>query len=73
MGPHDCRITTRYDEQFFLIEAWRFGSGPLAYEAGGPCLALYVRVSWPYRQPGAAAATAASDRERVTFNLALRR
>jgi prepilin-type N-terminal cleavage/methylation domain-containing protein len=61
------------EAQYFLIEAWRFVDAPLAFEAGGVVLALHVRVSWPYRVPGALAVTPLADREQLSFNLALSR
>ena len=61
------------DERFFLLEAWSFGAAPLAFDSAGAGLALHVRVSWPFRVRGSAAATPLGDREYVTFNLALNR
>ena len=61
------------DSQYFLIEVWSFSDAPLAYEAGGAGLAMHVRVSWPYRLPGALAPTPLIDRDQVTFNLAINR
>src|SRR5688572_13103503 len=40
------------DEQYFLIELWRFSTPPLGYDPGAAMLPLYVRISWPYRVPG---------------------
>ena len=63
-------------DQYFLIELQRFGPGPLAYEAAGAVLALNVRVSWPYRQltpGGLTAARPATERQTLTFTLALNR
>jgi len=61
------------DSQYFLIEAWSFADALLAYEAGGAGLALHVRVSWPYRLPGALAPTPLADRDQISFNLAINR
>lgn len=61
------------EEQFFLIEVWRFDQGALAFDPGGALLALHVRVSWPYRVPGSNTAIALAERKQVTFNLALNR
>ena len=61
------------DQRYFLIEIWRFGEGPLVFDAGGAGLALHVRVSWPYRAPGSATTTPLANRDQVTFNLALSR
>jgi hypothetical protein len=60
-------------EQFFLIEIWSFPDAPLAFDSGGAGLALFVRVSWPYRNPGSVAAIASAEHEQVTFTLAIRR
>jgi hypothetical protein len=59
--------------QFFLIEIWSFHDAPLAFDSGGAGLALYVRVSWPYRNPGSPTPAALAGREQVTFTLAIRR
>jgi type II secretory pathway pseudopilin PulG len=56
---------------YFLIEVWRFPSGPLAYAAGGAVLAVRARVSWPYRLSGSAAPTPFGERSQVSFNLAV--
>lgn len=61
------------DEQYYLVECWKFPSEPLRFDGQKAFLALYVRVSWPYRLPGAAAPTAAADRNQVTFTLSLNR
>jgi type II secretory pathway pseudopilin PulG len=67
--PADDQVPV--SDRFFVIEAWRFNQAPLAFDAGGPVLALHVRVSWPYFAPGATAATPLADREQVTYNLSL--
>jgi len=61
------------DEQYYLLECWRFPSEPLRFDGQKAFLALYVRVSWPYRLPGATAPTALADRSQVTFTLSLNR
>jgi len=60
-------------EQFFLIEVWKFPSGPLAYVPNSAVLPLTVRVSWPYRAPGSAVVVTAASRSQLTFNTALLR
>lgn len=62
-------------EQYFLIEAWRFAQAPLSYDAAAPWLALQVRITWPYRNPGAAGLppTALADREQATCTVGIRR
>jgi hypothetical protein len=55
------------DEQYFLVECWRFPSGPLAFDAAQSSLALAVRVSWPHRQPGSGTATPAEARHELMF------
>lgn len=59
--------------QFFLIEVWKFPSGPLVYDSTGAVLPLTIRVSWPYRAPGSAVVVAAASRSQLTFNTALLR
>jgi type II secretory pathway pseudopilin PulG len=54
-------------EQYFLVECWRFPTGPLAFDAAQSSLALAVRVSWPHRQPGAAAPTPSEARHELVF------
>ena len=61
------------DEQYFAIEIWRFSQPPLAYDAAAAVLPLYVRISSPYRTPGATVPTAAADRSQFTFTLAIKR
>jgi len=61
------------DEQYYLVECWRFPSEPLRFDGQKAFLALYVRVSWPYRVPGVAAPTALAERNQVTFTLSLNR
>lgn len=61
------------DEQYYLVECWKFPSEPLRFDRQKAFLALYVRVSWPYRLPGAAAPTAPTDRNQATFTLSLNR
>lgn len=60
--------------QYFLVVVRRYQSGALAYDGQGAFLAVNVVISWPYRLPtasGLTAATGASDRRNVTFNVAL--
>jgi hypothetical protein len=61
------------DEQYYLVECWRFPSEPLRFDGQKAFLALYVRVSWPYRLPGVAAPTVLAERNQVTFTLSLNR
>jgi len=42
------------EDQYFLVECWRFPDGPLRYDGAQPSLALCVRVSWPASIPAAA-------------------
>lgn len=65
--------STTVDEQFHLIEMWRFAAPPLAYEPGRPVLPLQVRVSWPYRTRGGTAPTASGDRKQLLFVVAISR
>lgn len=59
--------------EYFLVECWRFPAGTLAYDPAQSALAVLVRVSWPYRQPGAAAPVAATARHELVFTVALNR
>lgn len=61
------------DEQYFLVECWRFPGEPLRFESGKAFLALAVRVSWPHRLPGATAPVPAEARHELVFTLALNR
>ena len=61
------------EEQYFLLEVWRFTQPDLAFKASGAALGLRVRVSWPYRNPGAASVTPAAAREQVSFNVSFNR
>ena len=61
------------EEQYFLVEIWRFPSAPLAYDAAGAVLSVMVRVSWPYRVPGSASAVASASRSELTFNASILR
>lgn len=61
------------EEQYFVVEFWRFASSPLAYDSAAAVLPLYVRVSWPYHVPGSAAPVALPDRQQLAFVLSLSR
>jgi len=58
--------------RYFRVEAWRFNP-PLRYEAGSAAIAVYVRVSWPYQNPGAPAVPPLSARRQLTFVVSLNR
>ena len=60
-------------DQYYLIECWRFPDDPLRFEAQEHCLALAVRVSWPYRVPGSSAPTVNSGRSQFDFTISLTR
>lgn len=60
-------------DQFYRIEVWRFPSSPLAFSSTSAVLALYVRVSWPYYNPGATTPTPLEARSQFTFTVALNR
>jgi len=60
-------------DQYFLIECWRFSDEPLRFETPEYCLALAVRVSWPYRVPGSSAPTVNSARSQFDFTISLTR
>ena len=59
--------------RYFRVEAWRFNQPPLRYDPASALLAVYVRVSWPYQNPGAATATPLSARSQLTFTVSLNR
>jgi hypothetical protein len=61
------------DEQYFLVECWRFSSEPLRYDAQKAFLALHVRVSWPYHLPGTSASVPSADRNQLAFTVSLNR
>ena len=60
-------------EQYFLVEVWRFNQAPLTFDPSATVLALYVRVSWPYRNPGTGLPTALVARSQFTFNTSINR
>jgi len=60
-------------ERYFLLEIWRFDHAPLAYDPADAVLAVYVRVSWPYRVPGAAEPTGNQTRNEIGWTLAINR
>lgn len=53
--------------QYFLVECWRFADPPLAFDAAQSSLALVVRVSWPYRQPGTGTPAPPAARHELMF------
>ena len=59
--------------RYFRVEAWRFNQPPLRYDPASAVLAVYVRVSWPYQNPGAPAVTPLSARRQLTFVVSLNR
>lgn len=61
------------DEQYYLIECWKFHSEPLRYEPTSAFLALHVRISWPYRAPGLSTPVALAERNQLSFAVSLNR
>lgn len=61
------------DEQYFLVECWRFQAEPLRSDPGKAFLALHVRISWPYRLPAIAGPVPLADRRQLTFTVSLNR
>lgn len=60
-------------EHYFLVEVWRFNQPPLRFDPTSAVLAAYVRVGWPYMNPGAATATPLAARSQLTFVVSLNR
>jgi hypothetical protein len=63
-------------DQYFLIELRRFPAGQLAYDSSAACLALSVRVSWPYRvltPTGLSAPTEATHRQQLFVTVVIQR
>jgi prepilin-type N-terminal cleavage/methylation domain-containing protein len=60
------------DDQYFRLDVSRFNAPPLVFEHAGAVLALYVRVSWPYRVPGSGP-TEVQNRTETGWTLALTR
>ncbi len=71
LPPVTGQIAT--DEQYFLIECWRFPDEPLRFEPTKGFMALMVRVSWPHRLPGAGAPVAIEARQEFLFTTAINR
>ena len=61
------------DEQYYLLECWKFPQEPLRYDPARAFLALHVRISWPYRLPGLPAPVALADRNQLSFAGAVNR
>ena len=61
------------EDQYFLVEIWRFPQAPLSYDPASAVLPLYARISWPYRLRGLATAIQAGDRQQLTLTLAIDR
>jgi hypothetical protein len=55
------------EAQYYHVECWRFTAEPLRHDTQKAFLALHVRVSWPYRLPGATAPVPLADRSQFTF------
>jgi type II secretory pathway pseudopilin PulG len=72
--PSSASETLSESEQYFSVEAWRLTDTSLRYETNGPLLAVLVRVSWPYHNPGGGSAvTPLADRSQISFTVSLRR
>ena len=71
LPPANGRIAE--NDAYFLIECWQFPDGPLRFDPAQSALALAVRVSWPYRQPGSTAPTAAEQRHELMFTMGVNR
>jgi prepilin-type N-terminal cleavage/methylation domain-containing protein len=72
-APPDASAMIPDTDRYFIVEAWRFGSGALAFDPSGAVLPLLVRVSWPYRIAGASDSTPISQRAQFMFLVSLNR
>lgn len=61
------------NEQYFLLECWRFPDEPLSFAASKGFLAAMVRVSWPYRLPGSSTPVPAESRHEILLTVTLNR
>lgn len=61
------------DQQYFLLECWRYPDEPLRFANEKAFLAVVVQVSWPYRLPGSDVPIAAASRTRFLFTVSLTR
>jgi len=61
------------EQRYFAIEVWRFNQGSLQFDGTGSVLAVHVRVSWPYHNPGVTISTPLPDRGQFTFTIAINR
>ena len=61
------------EEQYFLIELWRFPHAPLAWDPAGAVLPAMVRVSWPHRVPGLGTEIAPANRTHLAFSVSILR
>lgn len=60
-------------EAYYAIEIWRFAEATAGLESATAPLAAYVRVSWPWRAPGALVDTPLEQRHQFTFVVAIDR
>ena len=51
---------------------WSFSPGQLTHDPN-VLLPAFVRISWPYRNPGATTVTGVTERQQLTFSVALNR
>jgi hypothetical protein len=71
LPPATGRISS--DEQYYLIECWRYADEPLRFDSAKAFLALHVRVSWPYRLPGLTKPVDWENRNELTFAVSINR
>ncbi len=71
--PPAASMLIPQEQRYFAIEAWRFNVETLQYDGSVPVLAIWVRVSWPYYNPGSATPTPLAERSQFTFAVSLRR
>lgn len=61
------------EASYYAVDVFRFAQPPLAYDPAAFVLPLQVRVTWPYRVPGASAPIVPRERRQCGFTLAINR
>lgn len=71
--PPAASLRIPQEQRYFAVETWRFNSGALQYDGNASVLVVYVRVSWPYYNPGSTTTTSLTDRSQFTFTASINR